>query len=502
MDLFALLSKTEASEYIMKNTQNVKVFEQAGFKRLVLADLLDFNPSAFTPSPDTRALLPYNGYYALNCAPGAFFAIDANLVVSKGGTEANYMTTLYVSLDGKTSHSIPFSSGTFDGTTLVQNTHELSLNLTLTRANDQDITALLNGKISLRELQPVKVSGSTYNNPIESSLFQGTYYLPETIILGPSKAPEKAMIKAMRIGENNTLYYDYGSGDQNLKQVQNYIYNMNMYYFQFPNGTRSVQLIMGTAGSAGFACNDMTINGTSISSRSLQTIISANQVNNNIISDLEPNSNSQELGAFSGYYPLTSINPLAFLSILGQYTIFLGSVVYSASITFSFDGVNSTSYEFVQENMSFIDNVLTLTDATNNTNICLTFSKQYNAETMMLAKVTGSINQYTELESWTPFNPVPLKAFGGVPMTNADSSVNIVSNSSVIYTTGTNTPTTNALNMNAFIYVPLMYILANPWDRPSTVLSLGTSKKNGNVSIVIDVPTNTTTWVQAIPTPD
>ena len=84
-------------------------------------------------------------------------------------------------------------------------------------------------------------------------------------------------------------------------------------------------------------------------------------------------------------------------------------------------------------------------------------------------------------------------------MTNADSSINIVSNLSVTYTTGTNTPSPNVVNMDSFIYVPLMYILANPWYAPTTVLSLGTSKNNGNVSLVIDVPTGTTTFVQAIP---
>jgi hypothetical protein len=485
----------------MKTTQNVNVFEQAAFNRLVEANLHDCNYNTFVPSADTEALLPYNGYYALDCAPGAFFAIDANLMVSNGGSKASYMTTLYVSLDGKTAHSVPFSSGTFDGKTLVQNTDELYLNLNLTRESNLGTTVKLNGQIAILQLSLITVSGYTYNNPIKNSLYQGTYYLSEEIIFSPSEKPKKAMIKVMQIGENNTLYYDYGSGDQNLKQVPDYIYNMNMYYFQFPNETGGcVQLIMGTAGSQGFACNNMTVDGTKVSSRNLQTIISDNKVNYNIISDLEPNPNSEGLGAFSGYYPLTSIHPKAFLSILGQYTVFSGaSVVYSASITFSFDGVNSTSYEFVKEDMSFISNVLTLSDKKNNTNISLTFSKEYNAGDMMLAKVSGSINQYANLESWTPFNPVPLKAFGGVPMINTNSSLNIVSNRSVIYTTKTNTPSPNVVNMDSFIYVPLMYILANPWDSPTTVLSLGTSKNNGNVSIVIDVLTRTTTFVQAIP---
>lgn len=484
----------------MCNTKKtVNAFEQAAFNRLVEIDLHDYSLNAFVPSADTQALLPYNGYYALDCAPGAFFAIDANLVVSNGGDEATYMTTFYLSLDGKTSCSAPFSTGTFNGTTLAQNMDGLSLNLTLTRVSDQEITAKINGYISIWPEKEVTVSGGTYNNPISSSLFQGTYYLPAGEILNPSENPLKVMLEVMRIGEKNTLYYDYGSGDQNLKKVPNYIYNMNMYYFMFPNGVETVNLIMGTAGSAGFACNDMSVKGEKVSSRNLQTIISANKVNYNIVSDLQPNSYSRELGAFSGYYPLASINPLAFLSILGQYTVLYGEVVYSASITFSFDGVNSTSYEFVEKDMSFINNVLTLRDMANNNNISLTFSKKYNHETMMLAQVTGSINQYANLQSFTPFNPVPLDAFGGVPMTNDDTSVNIISKSSVIYSTGKNKIPPDVVNMDSFIYVPLMYILANPWDAPNTLLSLGTSKKNGNVSIVIDVSTGATVFVQAIP---
>ncbi|WP_406667604.1 hypothetical protein [Gallaecimonas sp. GXIMD1310] len=483
----------------MKTIQKGHTFEQVAFNRLVEADLKTCKFDDFVPSPDTQALIPYNGYYALDCKPGAFFAIDANLVVANGGSKTAYMTYLYFSLDGKTAHRVAFSSGTFDGTTLIQSTNEFSLHLTLTRVKNAAITVKLKGQIAHLPASPTTVSGSTYNNPIENSLYQGTYYQPQKIIINPEEKAKTALTKVMQIGENNTLYYDYGTGDKNLKQVPEYIYNMNMYYFQFPDGEKSVQLIMGTAGALGFACNDMTVDGKKVSSRNLQTIMNDNKINSSIISDLEPNPNSKELGDFSGYYPLPSIHPRAFLSILGQYTVFAGAAVYSASITFSFDGVNSTCYDFVKDNMSFSSNVLTLTDTKNSTNISLTFTKEYDSETMTLAKVIGNINEHSGLQSQTPFNPVPLSAFGGVPMTNTDSSLNITSDLSVTYTTGTNTQKPTTVNMDAFIYVPLMYILANPWDSPTTVLSLGTSKSNGNVSIVIDVKNDTTTFVQAIP---
>ena len=179
-----------------------------------------------------------------------------------------------------------------------------------------------------------------------------------------------------------------------------------------------------------------------------------------------------------------------------------GKEVYSATISYSFDGINSTGYSFATTRMSFEDNVLTLVDVNKKPFVTLIFKQEYTTESMMLVKMTGSIEAHENLVAYTPFNPVPLMAFGGEAMTNSTSSINIVSNTEVTYTTFDQTHTkSNQVVMKQFIYVPLMYILVNPWYDPNTVLSLGTSKENGNVSIVIDVPTNTTTFVRAIPNP-
>ena len=475
----------------MENKKIVKVFEQAAFHRNIINNLNTAPFANFIPSPDTSKLVPFNGYYSLNNAKGAFFAIDANVYINNGGQNQTCLITFYLSLDGETSNTYQFSSGTFDGEHLIMDDQGISLNLTFTReGNNSAMTASVSGNLSIMpDMVQVHVSGSTYNNPIDHGLFQGTYYYPEKIILNSEKKPSTAMIKVLVIGSQNKLYYDYGAGNEQLKLVDSYVYNMNMYYFQFPQGNDNVQLIMGTAGSKGFACNNMVTSGSNVNSRSLQTIITAN--NND---QLFPNANSKELAAFSGYYPLPSINPLAFFSILGQYTVINGVEEYSATISYSFDGINSTSFSFGTTGMSFEDNELTLLDVTKKPLLNLVFKKEYTKESMMLVKMTGSIESHSNLVAYTPFNPVPLIAFGGKPMTNSSSAIDIKSGTEVKYTYS------NMVDvMNEFIYVPLMYILANPWYDPNTVLSLGTSKGSGNVSIVIDVPTNKTTYVQAIP---
>lgn len=484
----------------MQTTPPIKVLEQAAFHRRLASTQNPAPMPNFTPAAATSLLVPFNGYYTLSTAPGAFFAIDANVYVSNGGQNKTCLITFYLSLDGKTSSSYPFSSGTFTNNTLQMNDQGVNLDLSFTRLSNQACTASLQGTITIGTNPAVLVNGSTYNNPIESSLFQGTYYLPEKIFLDPGKPASTVMLKVMEIGPNDTLYYDYGAGNEDLKLVDAYVYNMNMYYFKFPQGEGNAQLIMGTAGSLGFACNDMYTEGATATSRNLQTIITANTQESWF-----PNANSKQLAAFSGYYPLQSIHPLAFVSILGQYTVISGEEVYSATVSYSFDGVNSTSYGFAPTGMTFENQTLTIVDVTNKPVLNLTFAQEYSADTMMLVKMTGSIEQYTNLVGYTPFNPVPLTAFGGVPMRNPESAITIESDTLVNYTKIFLLNPKDKLEyihtMDQFIYVPLMYILANSWYDPTTVLSLGTSKENGNVSIVIDVATQKTTFVQAIPNP-
>ena len=118
------------------------------------------------------------------------------------------------------------------------------------------------------------------------------------------------------------------------------------------------------------SCGSGVTGDSKVNSRNLQTIITAN---NNV--KWIPNANSEQLAAFSGYYPLTSINPFAFFSILGQYTVINGKEVYSATISYSFDGINSTGYSFATTRMSFEDNVLTLVDVNKKPFVTLIFKQ-------------------------------------------------------------------------------------------------------------------------------
>lgn len=468
----------------METTDAAVTSQSPVLHRQVMDTLANVDTNNLVTSPDTSKLIPFNGYYSLGNAPGAFFAIDANMAVSDSGNQSLFFINLIVSLDGKTALSTPFSTGSFDGKTLIQEGGTFSIHLTLNRASaTETITATCNGTVQPGNTDVIiTVQGSTYNNPIESPLFAGTYYLPSS----PTPTPNETYTKVLEISADNQIQYDFGSGDGNLKPVDAYIYNMNMYYYTFDNAKHN--LIMGTAGSLGLACNNMIKSGTNVDSRSLQTITSTT-ANNQLI----PNGNSEQLAAFSGYYPLTSIHPAAFFVVLGQYTLIGDSTIYSANISYSFDGKTSTGYTFGTDGMSFEDNELTIIDAHGNPFINLTFERIYNSSDMSLAKINGTIAG-KQIQATTPFNPVPLSAFSGVPMTNANSSLNVVNDNLVTYTTGGTTTT-----MNQFIYVPLMYILASPWIGTTTVLSLGTAGTQGNACIIIDVPTKQSSFVYAIP---
>lgn len=461
--------------------------------RQVMDTLQNINPDNFVASPDTTKLIPFNGYYSLENTPGAFFAIDANMSVSDFGKTCAYFINLIVSVDGTTSYSVTFSTGTFNGTTLSQQNELFSIHLTLNRPNTSDgITASCTGTVQIGNSEAtISIQGSTYNNPIDSSLFAGTYYLPTA----PTATAPESFTQVAEIFADNAIHFDFGSGDGKLKPVEAYIYNMNMYYYTFDNNTYN--LIMGTGGPSGLACNNMIYSGGTATSRSLQTVTSV--VTNNPL--VLPNANSEELAAFSGYYPLTSVHPAAFFVVLGQYTIIGDSTIYSATISYSFDGKSSIGYSFGTEGMTFENNVLTMVDALGNPFINLKFERSYSSSDKSLARISGMIADQKNILASTPFNPVPLSAFSGAPMTDANSSLNIVSDSLVTYTTTPAGGTPQTTTMDNFIYVPLMYILANPWLGTTTVLSLGTSGTKGTACIVIDVPTKQNSFLFAIPNP-
>ncbi|HXU27042.1 MAG TPA: hypothetical protein VN698_07410, partial [Bacteroidia bacterium] len=129
-----------------------------------------------TPTGDATALMAFNGYYTLNATTGAFFAVDANVVVTAG--KAVNTVDLLVSLDGKTAKRFAFT-GKFDGTKLTQSDAGINVNVTFTRnATGGGATASLKGTVSMPGTSQalVNVAGSTYNNPIAMSLYMGTYY--------------------------------------------------------------------------------------------------------------------------------------------------------------------------------------------------------------------------------------------------------------------------------------------------------------------------------------
>ena len=353
--------------------------------------------------------------------------------------------------------------------------------------------------------QSFSVTGVTYNNIISSSLFKGTYYWVD------KDGVNQGVV--LKIGDDNEILYDFDSKDGSLKQVESFIYNMNMYYFIFGDKNQ-YHLIMGTGGASGFACNNMNVTESGNVQRNLQTIVFPNQkspvdpkqpksptigqrilgwIAAAVVGEYEKLENYAELAAFSGYYPLPSIHPLAFFSVQAQYVLQEGLPIYFIAISVSLDGVTSMSYPF-DSTMSFKNDALTMPEQ----QIELTFERIYDPSRKSLVTIQGAIGQYPIAKASTPFNPVPLSAWKGVPMTdNKGNTLTIVSDKLVTY---------NDQVMDSFVYVPLMYIMANPYETPTFVLSLGTSSTQGLASIVLIPQTGPnkndpplTSFVYAIP---
>lgn len=483
----------------MENTQNTAV--AAGIDHTPMSDLANYHqqimekykspgPAGITPNPDGAALTAFNGYYALNNAAGAFFAIDTNMLIRDGSSTPVYDVTLVVSLDGTSSGQFDFT-GTFDGTTLKQASAllgGLDVDLTFAHTDGSDgTTATCSGSITFQSRTAANVSGTTYNNPIPSSLFNGIYYGPIPPTSGSINTPPAPVVQI----NGYQVSYDNGINGGALQPVPTYVYNMNMYYFSFKQGTDTVRLIMGTAAAQGFACNNMVVDAANnVNSRSLLTIPSPNQTNL-----VFPNLNSTALAAFSGYYQIPSVHPLAFVSIQAQYANVVGDD-YTVAVSVSLDGVTSNGYYFEEAQMTFANNVLTMPDQS----ISITFTRRYDPTQRSLVTITGSIGAQV-ISGNTLFNPVPLSVFAGVPMTNATGeSLTVVTNNKVIWNSP---PNYTIVTMTGIIYVPLMYILAWPWDKPTIVMSFGTNGGQGNTCIVNDltVKPHKITVVSAIPNP-
>ena len=432
-------------------------------------------------NPDATALTAFNGYYSLDTAAGAFFAVDTNMTV-QGGADPVYDVSLLVSLDGISSYRFPFT-GTFANGLLTQTDGSTggSISLTFSRPAVYDgTTAACAGTIKLWGSEPtVAIKGTTYNNPIPAPLFSGDYYY--------TPAPDSTItpVKVMSI-KNYDVSYDYaGTGD--LLPVPAYAYNMNMYYFSFTKDSDTISLVMGTAAAKGFACNNMVVDNTTgaITARTLLTINSVNQAPLNWY-DISGN----ELANFSGYYPIpTAAAPYAFVSIQAQYATLSESLnwdLYTVMISISLDGVHSQGYYFDPTAMTFENNKLTFNGNT------LLFTRKYDSTNGSLVSLSGTYNGQV-ISGYTLFNPVPLSVFGGVTMTGAHGkSLEITNNNEVIY---------DGTTMDSIIYVPLMYILAYPITDSTVVMSFGTNGLRGNACIVTENPTTNpkTYFVYAIP---
>lgn len=445
-----------ADDTVAYHTQLLKQFEE--------------NPEVLQPtSPDNDKLIPFNGYYALSGTPGAFFAIDANLVVNTTLGKMIANVSLVISLDGITATRYPFT-GSFDGTTLTQtwNTPSLSIELVFSRTGSSaGAVANFTGTISLANGQPKAVSGTTYNNPIPISLYQGDYYIKPSLTDSDASG---TLTKAMSIGSGNQLSYDYGKADGELKQVPLYAYNMNMYYFSFMQGSETVSLIMGTAANKGFACNNMTTKGSEvITTRSLLT--QPNAVSPPMeIYDL---SDSQ-LTDFSGYYSIEKM-PGSFISIQAQYGTLIPNKKYDLTfvmISISIQGVDTEAFYFDPFTMTFDGTVLSIPDK----HMTLTLKRNYNPSHGSLTSLTAKIKN-SEYQGVNLFNPVPLTVFGGKTMTNPDNGDSLTINND-------NKVTYNGQDMDTIIYVPLMYILAFPAEKPTVVMSFGTNGVKGNCAII------------------
>src|SRR5207248_2165390 len=123
------------------------------------------------------------------------------------------------------------------------------------------------------------------------------------------------------------------------------------------------------------------------------------------------------LADFSGYYPIqNATSRSAFVSIQAQYATLLPNIGLDLNfvmISVSLDGVTSNGYYFNPFTMTFDGETLNMPQQ----EIVLKLTRGYNPQNGSLVSMSGTINKQT-ISGFTPFNPVPLSVFGGIPMTN------------------------------------------------------------------------------------
>ena len=443
-------------------------------------------PNSIELESYTAALMPFNGYYGLDITgvEGAFITVDTNMHMQKGATVPIYDISLIISLDGVTSHRIPFTGtkGTFTNNKLFLETPATAsgstlIDLTFTRSGSTTgPTVSITGSIVLLEEEAKNVTGSTYNNPIHYEQYIGSYHAK---FLGISES-----YTVLEIKDDYTLMFDYNNPSATkLTKVPSYTYSLNMYFFSFDNETNMNNLhvnnlIMGTSSKGGLICNDMmSLKGTNKvkSTRLLQTIETSK-----VIPTTNPNNtNSEALGEFSGYYPLPSVDKGAFISIEGIYTYSSSPTTCQVMVGVSLDGKKSEEFTF-DSSMAFSkNNTLTISEL-----VDLKFTREYTPDGSFgsLVTISGKVNGKT-VKSYTAFNPVPLIGFGEAPMINSAKDSLTAESASIIW---------NGTTVTDFEYIPIMYILAwkdksaegsMPMPKDEMVLSFGTDGKSGNTCI-------------------
>ena len=199
-------------------------------------------------------IIRFNGYYALDITTGkyageqgAFFTIDTNMYVTTdkaGASTANYYLQFILSMDGKTSTKIPFK-GHF--TKINEEEYRLqqllpitdpngfSIDLTFTHSSpEESTTANFTGSITPPSKPPEQVNGATYNNPILSSTYKGTYYnkLETPLIINRQEKFVVSENIILEIGKENEFDLSYSADNSgNLEPINSYKFNMNMYVF-------------------------------------------------------------------------------------------------------------------------------------------------------------------------------------------------------------------------------------------------------------------------------
>ncbi len=414
------------------------------------------------------ALIAYNGYYALDDAPDAFFYVDTNVAVTKGGAKRRYVVSLSFSLDGHTSETEKFK-GQFVGRRLTQRTSTgTKIDLRFSR-NGRTLgpAAMVQGTLKAPGEAAVAVSGATYGNPIPASSWGGhTYYLESSSGGKP--------VAVLKIGADGSISYNKKSKKNRLKHVKAYHYNLDMYYFSFGK----VDLIMGTAGQAGLTTNNMTSkNGEVVQQRNLVTMPKAKAPTygaENLYPDV-----GKTLTDFSGYYPIpTKKSPRAFVSIQGTS---LADPSLSAEdlsrvlVSVSTDGKKVKSWYYDASQMSFNGKVLKMPKQS----IKLHIKRKYKSSVGSLFVLKGKVKK-RKVKGHSSFNSVPLSSFAGT-MTNK-------SGTHELEITPAGDVTLDGVAIPNYDYVPMMYILAGPLpgtvgDQAASLLSLGSNGAKGLTSI-------------------